>query len=93
MARFLKFLFVPFIVMSYHAASQDVALDKKLGAETAVQVEQEMGLYHHDSLQWLINRVGEKLVSRLKSNPFEYKFFLVDQKYLIRLRFREAMSI
>lgn len=58
--------------------AQDVSLDKKLGAENAVQVELEMGLYRHDSLQRLVSSVGEKLVSRLTNNPFEFKFFLVD---------------
>jgi predicted Zn-dependent protease len=60
------------------SVAQDVSLDKKLGAENAFMVEQEMGIYHHDSLYNLINSVGNKLVSRLKNNPFEFKFFLVD---------------
>lgn len=58
--------------------AQDVSLDKKLGAENAALIEQEMGFYHHDSLTHLINYVGQKLVSRLQTNPFEYRFFLVD---------------
>ena len=60
------------------AGAQDVSLDKKLGAENAVLVEQEMGIYHHDSLYRLVNAVGKKLVSRLKNNQFEFQFFLVD---------------
>ena len=58
--------------------AQDVSYDKKLGAENAKLVEQEMGIYHHDSLSRLVNAVGQKLVSRLKKNPFEFKFFLAD---------------
>ena len=58
--------------------AQDVSLDKKLGAENAARIEQEMGFYHHDSLTHLINFVGQKLVARLQTNPFEYRFFLVD---------------
>lgn len=60
------------------AFAQNVSLDKKLGAENALLVEREMGIYLHDSLQRLINSIGSKLVSRLKNNPFEFKFFLVD---------------
>ena len=58
--------------------AQDVSYDKKLGAENSLLVEQEIGLYHHDSLYRLVNAVGQKLVSRLKNNPFEFKFFLAD---------------
>src|SRR5688572_31388865 len=58
--------------------AQDISYDKKLGAENALMVEQEMGIYHHDSLTRLVNAVGQKLVSRLKNNPFEFRFFLVD---------------
>jgi len=64
--------------MMVNVVAQDVSLDKKLGAENALLVEQEMGIYHHDSLYNLVNAVGKKLVSRLKNNPFEFKFFLVD---------------
>ena len=39
---------------------------------------QEMGIYQHDSLSRLVNSIGKKLVSRLKDNPFEFKFFLAD---------------
>jgi predicted Zn-dependent protease len=58
--------------------AQGISYDKKVGAENAILVEQEMGLYRHDSLSRLVNAVGQKLVSRLKNNPFEFKFFLVD---------------
>ena len=58
--------------------AQGISYDKKLGAENAILVEQEMGLYHHDSLSRLVNAVGQKLVSKLKNNPFEFKFFLAD---------------
>lgn len=60
--------------------AQDYSLDKKLGAENAVLIEQEMGLYKHDSLQWLINAVGQKLVSRLKTQPFDFHFYLADSE-------------
>jgi predicted Zn-dependent protease len=67
-----------FALIFSSAFSQNVSYDKKLGAESAVLVEQEMGIYHHDSLSQLVNAVGRKLVSRLKNNPFEFKFFLAD---------------
>lgn len=67
-----------FLLSGHFLAAQDVSVDKKLGAEGAAQVELEMGLYRHDSLQRLVTSVGNKLVSRLTKNPFEFKFFLVD---------------
>jgi predicted Zn-dependent protease len=76
MKRASLFLVATFVAMQ--GLAQDVSLDKKLGAENAVMVEQEMGIYQHDSLYRLVNAVGKKLVSRLKNNPFEFKFFLVD---------------
>lgn len=76
MKRAYLFLVASFVAMQ--GLAQDVSLDKKLGAENAVMVEQEMGIYRHDSLYQLINSVGRKLVSRLKNNQFDFKFFLVD---------------
>jgi len=66
------------VIIHFSAHAQDVSLDKRLGAENALMVEQEIGLYHHDSLYHLVNAVGHKLVSRLKKNPFEFKFFIAD---------------
>jgi len=60
------------------AISQDYSLDKKLGEENSKLVEQETGIYKHDSLQWLVNAVGQKLVSRLKNKPFDFHFYLAD---------------
>ncbi len=77
MMRTLLLLFsIVFIRFSAHA--QDVSLDTKLGAENAAMVEQEIGVYHHDSLYHLVNAVGNKLVSRLKTNPFQFQFFIAD---------------
>src|SRR5688572_32601107 len=76
----MKFLFTAVFstVVVLSSFAQDIAVDKKLGAENALLVEQEMGLYKHDSLYKLVNKVGNQLVSRLTNNPFEFKFFLAD---------------
>jgi predicted Zn-dependent protease len=58
--------------------AQDYSRDQKLGAEYSRQVERQIGLYQHDSLNWLVNAVGQKLVARLKNKPFEFHFFLAD---------------
>jgi predicted Zn-dependent protease len=67
-----------FLLIALSGFAQDVSIDKKIGAQNAAMVEQEMGLYHHDSLYHLVNAVGHKLVSRLKTNPFEFQFFIAD---------------
>jgi len=76
----MKFLLISVfaIASALSLSAQDISVDKKLGAENAILVEQEMGLYQHDSLYKLVNKVGNKLVSRLTNNPFEFKFFLAD---------------
>ncbi len=66
------------LIQALPSFAQDVSKDKKLGAEAALQVELEMGLYDHDSLYKLVNEVGNKLVSRLSKNQFDFQFFLVD---------------
>jgi predicted Zn-dependent protease len=76
MSRALLFLIA--FLTNFSSFSQDVSVDKELGAENALLVEQEFGLYHHDSLYSLVNAVGNKLVSRLKQNPFDFKFFIAD---------------
>ena len=75
-----RFVFTTAILLLLFAPSlaQDISVDKKLGAENALLVEREIGLYQHDSLYNLINKVGHKLVAKLKNNPFEFKFFLAD---------------
>jgi len=76
--RFL--LILCFTAGSLYSFSQDYSLDKKLGEENSRLVESQIGLYQHDSLQQLINAVGQKLVSRLKSKPFEFRFYLADSE-------------
>ena len=68
MVNVLKNFFLIFFAAGITGSgiAQDVSYDKKVGAENAKLVEQEMGIYHHDSLSRLVNAVGQKLVSRLK---------------------------
>ena len=76
----MKFLLTCTFAIAFSASlfGQDISVDKKLGAENAALVESEIGLYQHDSLYKLVNRVGRKLVSHLTNNPFEFNFFLAD---------------
>ncbi|MBX2964432.1 MAG: M48 family metalloprotease [Cyclobacteriaceae bacterium] len=75
-------VWICFIALSYCTLvqAQNYSLDKKLGEENARRVVEEMGLYEHDSLQWLVNAVGQKLVSRLTNKPFDFHFNLVDSQ-------------
>jgi hypothetical protein len=80
MKRAYLFIFGIFILIP--SMAQDVSLDKKLGAENALMVEQEMGIYQHDSLYRLVNEVGKKLVSRLKINSNLNSFSLIHRSLM-----------
>src|SRR5688572_29483874 len=60
--------------------AQDYSKDVKLGEENAKVVEQQMGLYQHDSLQRLVQGIGQRLVAQLDKKPFEFHFFLADSE-------------
>lgn len=60
--------------------AQSYIRDVKMGDKAAKQVEMEMGIYRHDSLERVINLIGNRLVSNLEYKPteFQFKFLLID---------------
>ena len=58
--------------------SQSVEYDKKIGAENALLVEAYMGLYPDASLTNYVRSVGNRLVSGLEKNPFDFEFHVAD---------------
>ena len=58
--------------------SQSVEFDKKIGAENALLVEASFGLYPDTSLTNYVRSVGNRLVSGLKKNPFDFEFHIAD---------------
>ncbi len=67
-----------FFTIAVSAQSLDV--DRKLGAQNARLVEQQMGIYQNDSLTAYVKAVGERLVAGLQDNPFTFRFLIVDDE-------------
>jgi len=59
-----------------HAAN----LDTRLGAEAANEIEEQMGLATHATATAYIEKLGQRLVSQLGDQPFDYEFHIVDTK-------------
>jgi predicted Zn-dependent protease len=72
--------FVSLLIITNLSIAQSYVRDVKMGDRAAKQVEQEMGIYKHDSLEKLINAIGQKLVNNLEKKPTEFTFifYLVD---------------
>ncbi len=60
------------------ANAQSIELDKRLGAENAQMVQEQMGIYNHAALTEYVRKVGNRLVKQLDNNPFEFRFEVVD---------------
>jgi predicted Zn-dependent protease len=54
-------------------------VDSELGAETAKQIETEIGLSAHPAGTALVSGLGAKLVSALQPASFDYRFAILDQ--------------
>ena len=67
-----------FVSLSTISNGQSTDLDKKLGAENAKLAEQQFGLYQKEDLLNYVTAIGNRLVSNIDENPFEFKFYLAD---------------
>ena len=65
-------------LFSINSFAQDFSIDKKIGAESAVQVEQMMGIYYDSALTGYVNAVGQRLVNTLGEAPVTFQFHVVD---------------
>lgn len=65
---------VSLLIITNLSIAQSYVRDVKMGDRAAKQVEQEMGIYKHDSLEKVINAIGQKLVSNLEKKPTEFTF-------------------
>ncbi|WP_158589064.1 M48 family metalloprotease [Alginatibacterium sediminis] len=53
-------------------------LDKKLGAQNAKMVEQQMGIYQDAVLIDYVQQVGARLVAELENPRFDFRFTVID---------------
>ena len=51
--------------------------EKQIGEQFLLEIQQEIPLIEDPFLTSYINRLGQKLVAQLGSQPFKYKFFIV----------------
>lgn len=65
------------VVTAY--AQKDIAWDIRKDIEVAKVVEKSIGLVHHAGSEKLVKSVGNRLVSKLEKNPYEFSFEIVDQ--------------
>lgn len=70
-------LFVIAFLYLQHTTAQNTSLDESMGAENALKVEQQMGIYPNLELTNYITEVGNKLINQLEKPLFKYKFQLV----------------
>jgi predicted Zn-dependent protease len=58
--------------------AQSIELDKKLGAENAILVESQIGIYSNKKMTEYVSSIGNRLVAELEDNPFEFQFQIAD---------------
>lgn len=58
--------------------AQNLKLDQSMGEAGMVQVQQMIGLYEDENLQKYVSKVGQRLVSKLGEQPFQYHFYVLD---------------
>jgi predicted Zn-dependent protease len=74
------FLFVLLFASLNVSFGQNVDLDKRLGAENAKMVEDQIGLYPDKEMTDYVRAVGNKLVAQLDKNPFDFQFHIADDR-------------
>ena len=74
-----QLLIVIFLIASSSISlCQSIELDKELGAENAILVEIQMGLYPDKEMTQYVRSIGNRLVAELDDNPFEFQFHIAD---------------
>ncbi len=79
MSKF-KYLIINIVLIIFtHSVTngQSIDLDKKIGKTNFETVVKTYGLYKDSSMNIYINKVGQRLVSKLDTALFEYKFYIV----------------
>jgi len=52
--------------------------EKQIGEEFLLEIQREVPLIQDPFLTSYINRLGQQLVAQMGPQPFQYKFFIVD---------------
>lgn len=65
-------------LIGFAAQTTSGHLDEEIGAESAVAVATQMGIYDDPALTEYVTAVGERLVDVLQDDRFTFRFFVVD---------------
>jgi predicted Zn-dependent protease len=77
-----RFLFLSVLALAPGVlrAQGGVEHDIKIGREAAAEIEKSVGLVRLPKAEALVQKVGNRLVRSLESNPFPFTFSIVDQE-------------
>ena len=74
-----QLLLLSFLIVSSNVSlGQSIEVDKELGAENAILVEIQMGLYPDKEMTEYVRSIGNRLVAALDDNPFDFQFHIAD---------------
>ena len=75
-----RIFFFLFCLISWSAQTQSIVeQEQEKGRAAAEEVEQQMGLVHHQPAEEMVKKIGERLVAQISSNPYTFSFQIVDQ--------------
>jgi len=70
---------LPALLLAASLSAQSTDYDKKIGAEAAEQVLRTKGLYDDPPLLHFYEKLGQRLVDGLGTQPFTYRFAITDE--------------
>jgi predicted Zn-dependent protease len=76
--KYQLLLLIFLIASSSISLGQSIEVDKELGAENAILVENQMGLYPDKDMTEYVRSIGNRLVAALDDNPFDFQFHIAD---------------
>ncbi|GEA59039.1 M48 family metalloprotease [Vibrio comitans] len=66
------------VALGLAACSVSTDYDRKVGAQNAVAVEMQMGVYDKNQMEAYVQQIGARLVSHIENPEFEFQFKIVD---------------
>lgn len=66
------------IFIALNSFSQSFSLDEQWGTQAATEIAQTVGIYQDTNLTKYVSAVGQRLVSKLGEQPFQYRFHVLD---------------
>ncbi len=78
----IGFLLLPlkpsYAFLDEYFGSLTIEKERQIGEEFLLEIQQEVNLVEDPYLTSYLNRLGQKVVSQLSSQPFHFQFFIID---------------